>query len=368
MLDEITIKGYKSIQNLDAFKLRKLNVLIGANGAGKSNFISFLKMLNSLMLGQFNKNSSENGCARNVLYHGSDIAEKIAFSSRFGTIGYCFNLVPSAEGLFTIENESICCNLGSSHDDWRRLANTMCGKLMLPKKATENGPDSDSIRILFDSISSWRFYHFNGSNSSSMKDSQATEECKHLKEDGSNLGSVLLEMKDNEGSRRCYKEIVDSVHLVMPCFADFILVPDAENHGTTVSINWRQNGSDCPMQQDDFSDGMLRFICLAAAFLQPDPPEMIIVDEPELGLSNKAIDILSELILSASKRTQIIIATQSSRLISHFSCEDLVVVKKIMGASSFERLKEKDFAVWLEEYSLGELWEKNIMQGVVQNE
>ncbi|MDY4888385.1 MAG: AAA family ATPase, partial [Sphaerochaetaceae bacterium] len=339
MLDEITIQGYKSIQNMDAFKLMKLNVLIGENGAGKSNFISFLKTLNSLMLGQFNINGSENFVARSALFRGSDTSDKIAFSSQFGKIGYCFDIVPSSDELFFFENESICCNLGSSHDDWRRLGNSMCGKLMLPKKATDNGPDFDSIRILFDAISSWQFYHFYGSNSSLMKGPHAAESCKHLKGDGSNLGSVLLAMKDNEESRRYYKEIVDSVQLVMPSFADFILAPDSENHGTTVSINWRTNCSDCPMQQDDFSDGMLRFICLAAVFLQPDPPEMIIVDEPELGLSVKAIDILSEMIISASKKTQIIIATQFSRLISHFSCEDLVVVKKMMGASSFERLK-----------------------------
>lgn len=115
------------------------------------------------------------------------------------------------------------------------------------------------------------------------------------------------------------------------------------------------------MQPYHFSDGSIRFICLATTLLQPQPPSAIIIDEPELGLHPLAINILAELIRAASERTQLIFATQSPLLIDCMKVENIVVVNRTDGASTFERLQEEDFKVWLETYSVGELWTKNII-------
>ena len=117
------------------------------------------------------------------------------------------------------------------------------------------------------------------------------------------------------------------------------------------------------MQPYHLSDGSIRFICLATALLQPQPPSTIVIDEPELGLHPEAIRILGELIADAAKRTQILVATQSPLLIDQFAIDDIVVVNRKNGQSSFERLKEDDFSQWLEDYSVGELWTKNVIQG-----
>ena len=148
---------------------------------------------------------------------------------------------------------------------------------------------------------------------------------------------------------------------MIPFLDDFILKP---NGNEMLRLDWRQKGvADYPMRPSHLSDGSIRFICLAAALLQPTPPSMIVIDEPELGLHPQAIAILAELIQSAAKRTQVITATQSAALINHFSVEDIVVVNREDGQSTFERLKHEDFSAWLEDYSVGELWAKNVIAG-----
>ena len=130
-----------------------------------------------------------------------------------------------------------------------------------------------------------------------------------------------------------------------------------------INISWTQKGSDYPLQPYHLSDGSIRFICLAAALLQPEPPSTIIIDEPEIGLHPAAITILAELIQQAAQRTQLIIATQSPALIDQFGIDDIVVVNRKDGASLFERLNEDDLFNWLESYSIGELWSKNVITG-----
>jgi energy-coupling factor transporter ATP-binding protein EcfA2 len=146
-------------------------------------------------------------------------------------------------------------------------------------------------------------------------------------------------------------------------FDDFDLKEKKFGQETKVRLSWRQKGSDYPMQPYHLSDGSIRFICLATALLQPVLPSTIIIDEPELGLHPAAISILAELIQDAAKRTQVIIATQSPALIDQFALEDIVVVNREEGASTFTRLNERDFSTWLEEYTVGELWRKNVITG-----
>jgi len=149
----------------------------------------------------------------------------------------------------------------------------------------------------------------------------------------------------------------------MPFFDMFLLFVEIFGEKQKVNLSWLQKGSDYPMQPHLFSDGSIRFICLATALLQPNPPAAIIIDEPELGLHPSAISVLAELIQDASRRTQIIVATQSPALVDHFEVEDVVVVNREDGASTFKRLRLSDFSSWLETYSVGELWSKNVISG-----
>lgn len=130
-----------------------------------------------------------------------------------------------------------------------------------------------------------------------------------------------------------------------------------------IRLLWRQQDSDYPFWPSQLSDGSIRFICLVTALLQPDPPSTIIIDEPELGLHPYAITLLASLLRSASKRMQVIASTQSVPLVNEFSIDDLVVVERDKSATIFKRFEEDEFKIWLEDYSVGELWEKNVLGG-----
>ena len=151
-----------------------------------------------------------------------------------------------------------------------------------------------------------------------------------------------------------------------PFFDDFILEPNKDEN---IRLNWRQKGlKDYPMRPSQLSDGSIRFICLATALLQPNPPSTIIIDEPELGLHPEAIGVLAELIKLAATRTQVIVATQSPLLLDQFAIDDIIVARRKDGASTFERLKQEDYEHWLEDYSVGELWTKNVIEGGTSHE
>jgi predicted ATPase len=130
-----------------------------------------------------------------------------------------------------------------------------------------------------------------------------------------------------------------------------------------IEIEWTERESDVPMKAHQLSDGTIRFMCIAALLLQPDPPTTIIIDEPELGLHPYAITVLAGLLKSASKRVQVIVSTQSVPLVNEFEADDLIVVDREENQSVFRRPDPTALKDWLEEYSLGELWEKNVFGG-----
>ena len=154
-----------------------------------------------------------------------------------------------------------------------------------------------------------------------------------------------------------------AVQAVSPFFEGFALTPDRLNP-KLIQLEWKQRGvEDAYFNAYQLSDGTLRFICLATLLLQPEPPQTIIIDEPELGLHPMAINKLSALIKKASDQSQIIISTQSVSLVDNFNAEDIIVVDMKNNASQFRRLDNEKLAVWLEQYSLGEIWEKNLIGG-----
>lgn len=194
-----------------------------------------------------------------------------------------------------------------------------------------------------------------------MRRDQPLHDSERLRHDASNIAAFLLELQeDEEGS---YALIRDTVRLIAPFFDDFLLRPQTKGQKEQVRLEWQQKGSDFPFQPNQLSDGTMRFICLATALNQPYPPATIVIDEPELGLHPYAISMLADLIKSASERTQVIISTQSPTLLDYFDPNEIVVVNRDKGRSTFERLEEEDLANWLEDYSVGELWQKNIVRG-----
>jgi len=365
-LDKITIKGFKSIRSLEDFELSNLNVLIGGNGAGKSNFIDFFRMLRAMLelplpdlaSASLTTYVADGGGSDDFLFNGPKVTKQIKVVTTFGQNGYRFKLAPTKDETFIIIDEARYYEGGTS-GWWESGSGQTTPKLLKDKDERGVVGGLSVAYYIYNAISSWKIYHFHDtSKSAPMRGFEAIDDSDYLRFDAANIAPFLYGLKENV--QNVYKQIVETIRLVTPFFDDFILKP---NKNEEVRLRWRQKGSDYPLKPHHLSDGTLRFICLTTALLQPDLPSTIIIDEPELGLHPYAIEILAELIQSASQNTQIIVSTQSPALVDYFEPEDIIVVNRKKGASVFERLSKRELASWLEDYSLGDLWRKNIVTG-----
>jgi predicted ATPase len=359
-IDRLTIKGFKSIRHLENFEMRNLNVLIGANGTGKSNFISYFQMLGELVEKRLQIWTAKQGSSDRIMSFGIKTTQIMESFIRFGSNGYEFKLSPTIDEKFVFLSEQVFFAGDYKSENWKSLGT---GQMEAEIKGASL-KDSDLVsRYCYKAISKWRIFHFHDtSDTAQVKRRCSLHDFQYLRPNADNLAAFLYKLKNESANE--YQKIIKVISLVVPFFDDFALEPQELPSGEfQIELLWKQKSSDYPLWPSQLSDGSLRFICLATALLQPKPPDTILIDEPELGLHPYAITLLGSLIRSASQQTQIIISTQSVALINEFSIEDLIVVESEDGATVFKRLQSEDFQAWLEEYSTGELWEKNLLGG-----
>jgi predicted ATPase len=205
-------------------------------------------------------------------------------------------------------------------------------------------------------------YHFHDTSMlAPMRRTGSVRDNEYLRPDAGNLGAFMLLLRDQHP--RTYERIRDIVRLAAPFFDDFKFRPRPSNGDTTLHLEWTQRGSDYPFLVTQLSDGTLRFIALTTALLQPNPPTTILLDEPELGLHPYALNLLAALLKEVTTRTQVIVSTQSAPLLDNFEAEDVIVVEREDGGSTFKRQSSGELEEWLKNYSLGELWQKNVLGG-----
>lgn len=358
-IDRISLNGFKSIEHLEDFALDKLNVLIGANGAGKSNFADYFRMLRSFADENFQQFVNASGGGDGFLFLGPKVTPEITSNIAFGLNFYGFTLKPTASGSLLIASETTgykdsSNTHGSSQESILKSIRT--------EKSYRNQDYPGVGHFIYEAVSSWTVYHFHDTSPlAPMRRDQSVEDTGRFRHDASNIAPFLLGLKEEEPGS--YELIRDTVRLIAPFFDDFLLRPRKRGTSEQARLEWLQKGSDFPFQPNQLSDGTIRFICLAICLLQPDPPATIVVDEPELGLHPFAISMLADLIKSASERTQVIISTQSPTLLDFFDPAQIVVVNRQEGRSTLQRLDPQALAGWMEEYSVGELWQKNVVQG-----
>ena len=368
MIEKMTIEGFKSIRKQE-IELRPINILIGANGSGKSNFVSFFSMLSEMMKGHFQIFIAKQGGAEAHLFLGSKVTKRIAGRIQFGDRAYSFGLELTSADRFIFAEEAVggkTVSEGMGLQWQEELAKLGDGESesQLYKLREEPGYLGSNLEVFRDAISGWVVYHFHDTGDTSpIKRWNAINDNEYFRGDASNLAAFLYRLsKENDETRICYKKIRDVVWLVAPFFEDFKLRPIPENPNQ-IQLEWKQKDSDYPFLGFQLSDGTLRFICLATALLQPNPPSTIVIDEPELGLHPYALTLLASLIKQASHRAQVIISTQSAALLDHFEPEDVIVVEREDGESAFRRVDRANLTEWLEDYTLGELWWKNVLGG-----
>jgi len=360
-LSKLTIRGLKSIESLEGFRLRKINVLIGANGAGKSNFVDFFRMLRALADESFQRFILEQGGGDGLLYLGPKKTPLIFAELEFGQNSYKFELAATNPGSLQVTKEFI----RYANNSYTSLSN---GGLESGLKSNRNAKSSyyknsyGVAHYVYDSISNWTVYHFHDTSPlSPMRRDQSLRDWSKLRHDASNIAPYLYHLKS--ANENCYTFIRDTVRQIAPFFDDFLFRPQTRGAEEQLRLEWQQKGSDFPFQPTHLSDGTIRFICLATTLMQPTPPATIVIDEPELGLHPFAISMLADLIKASSQRTQVIISTQSPALLDYFEAQDVIVVNRNSGHSTFTRLDAEKLKAWLDEYSIGELWQKNVVRG-----
>lgn len=352
-LSRLVLHGYKSIAECD-IELGKLNVLIGANGAGKSNFIGFFRLINSILDQHLQAAVGTSGGPDALLHYGRKKTEELSAELYFGDNGYKFKLKPTQDNRMMFSHESLWW---SQHGDWRARSGHFETYVEEQKKKTR------IYEYVVPPMRSWRLYHFHDTSHSAMvKQVHGINDNEYLRDDARNLAAFLYRLKTHHETN--YKRIVKSIQLVAPFFGDFHLRPTVGNK-EKIQLEWTESGQDVPFTASALSDGTLRFICLTTVLLQPEEfmPAAILIDEPELGLHPFAIAVLGGLMKSASEKHQLIVSTQSVELVNEFDPDDLIVVDKQKGASTFRRPDSKALIEWLADYSLGELWKKNLLGG-----
>lgn len=361
MIEQVHIENYKSIQDA-TIRLSNLNVLIGSNGVGKSNFISFFELVQALLDQRLGSYVLEQGGIERLLYHGRKQSAFIRSLIDFdNTNAFFFQLKPAVGEKAFIEYT------GDYFNSLHELSKDYTGKWnkTIWDSAMEESDIINSRKwragYLRTFLRSFTIYHFHDtSQTSPMRRPCSIGDNEKLKHDASNLAAFLYRLQQTEP--QAFNLIEGVIRSIAPYFKRFKLRPNPIVTDKIV-LEWEEQDSDMYLDANSFSDGTLRFIALTTLLLQPELPETIIIDEPELGLHPTAINKLAALIRKAALKKQIIVATQSVNLVNCFTPEDIIVVDRKERQTVFNRLDTQELAAWIDEYSIGDIWEKNIIGG-----
>lgn len=381
-IEKITISGYKTIKELKDFRLRPLNVLIGPNGAGKSNFCSFFRLARAFhsFMGGFRSEVARLGGANRLVHQGIKMTPGLRWRLEFSDDGTETDAHGIGLGIRRLSNGSSArvthgawdMTLRAGLDDELEPETTQVLFAAGEERFEARAEGTDILKEFMD-LTKWvelgdplfiingcmTFHLHDTSSTSRLKQRWSIDDNIQLKADGGNLAAFLLRLRTSAPDY--FLRIVRTVRTMVPFFQDFVLEPE----GDFVLLRWSERDSDLVFGPSQASDGMLRIFILAALLLQPEDrlPPLIIVDEPELGLHPYAVEVIAGMFKAASIHTQVIVATQSVNLVDQFDPEDIVMVDRAGCESFFRRLDLEELEVWLQDYSISELWEKNVLGG-----
>jgi predicted ATPase len=370
-ITRVHVEGFRSLRDV-TFEPGPVTVLIGPNGAGKSNVLGFLGLVPTLWRRSLARYVARAGGASQILYRGQPEASHLSFRVEWdGEATYQARLEADAsDGMFfaeeSVTNAAAKRTVFAGSQPESRLAASV---------VNSHNPDSQRVVEAFGNM---RVFHFHDtSGAAPLRTNSRAINHRRLEADGSNLASYLLWLRDSEepSHRAAWTLFSGLVRRVAPFIKELVPTPvnadpdtfrldDPEGRIDTVTIrlDWIDD-QDTRFGVTHLSDGTLRAIALYAALTQPALPAFICIDEPELGLHPAALNILVGLIRSVSNRCQVVLATQSPAFLDHFSAEEVVVAERVDGATQLRRLEADKLASWLEDYSLSELYEKNVLGG-----
>lgn len=365
MIERIIIENFKSICKLD-LELKPINILIGSNGAGKSNFVSFFKLANRIFENKLQEYIGNN--FDKLLYFGrkrsNNIYGLLDFENKYVFEFRLTHSENSNTGQIDSYNFGWNAQLDNSknYPEWAMLQSQR-GKSFesgLDKTRKPEGGNYPFVEPLNNYLKTFKIYHFPDTGKDSpLKRMNELNDNRYLRESGENLAAYLYYIQERH--LKDFTSIENQIRSVAPFFGSFDLYPDRLNENQ-IELRWLEKGSDAYFNAYDLSDGTLRFMALTTLLLQPDLPKTIIIDEPELGLHPFAINKLAAMMKqAAAKGSQVIVSTQSVNLVDNFEPEDIITVDRKDDQSVFRRLDSEELRDWLEDYTLGELWNKNVI-------
>lgn len=349
-LESLTIENFKSIRS-QTLGLGALNVFIGGNGAGKSNLIEVFRLLREVVNQNLGSYTLRKGGADTLLHFGRKTSPDMQFLLKFSEDAS--------------ESSTYFLTLAGTDDDSLFIKSEIAehGRVPVPailrRESGLRDSKKDAARRVLADLESYRTYHFHDtSDHAAVKATSDVDDNRFLRPEAENLAAFLYWLQQAHPEH--LSNIRDTVRQIAPFFDDFQLAPSRLNK-SKIRLEWKEKGSDAYFNALSLSDGTLRFICLTTLLLQPDLPGLLLIDEPELGLHPAAVNVLASLLGSAAERTQVIVATQSVTLVNQFEPEDVWTVDRIGHESVFKHLILADRRGWLDDYALGELWEKNVL-------
>ncbi len=357
-LEKLTIKNFKSIRE-QTLALGRLNVFIGGNGAGKSNLIEVFSFLREIVNQNLAGYTGMKGGADSLLYFGRKRSPEMVFQMEFGeddnVNGYDVILEGTEDDSFMVTSET-----AFYYERTKNLPQPIVKPIAFSSKESKLKTKRHicAVQAMRD-LKSYCVYHFHDtSETAAVKGTVDLDDNRVLRPQGENLAAFLYWMQQKEPNH--FANIQDTLRQIAPFFDEFRLAPSKLNE-SKIKLEWKEKGSDAYFNASSLSDGTLRFLCLTTLLLQPELPAMVLLDEPELGLHPAAITLLADMLSSAATRTQVIVATQSVTLVNQFEPESVWTVDRQDNQSVFRHLSQQDMKAWLDDYGLGELWEKNVL-------
>lgn len=368
-LGRLVITGLRSMRSVELEPRTGVTVLIGANGAGKSNLVGALELVSRIWDDSFQEYVTSLGGMSALIFEDESGPAPLTRIEVYSSPneedclgGYRVDLRADDDDAVVLSESMLFHNrrlypdrpydqrLGSSHSSRARRIAQESSDPKLIAFAGHIAPLLEGCRV----------FHFDDvSPNAPVKGWSTVDDDVALRLNAENIAAYLLRVRQDHPQH--YQRIVSAIRHVTPFFDDFVLVP---NRAGRIRLRWRQRGLDRTFLAREASDGTLRFMCLATLLLGPDLPATVVLDEPELGLHPSAIGLLAEMARSAGDNGhRVILATQSVPLLSHFSLEEVAVLDRVDGATALTRPDSEQLAGFLEEFSVGTMWEMNLLGG-----
>ncbi len=369
LIESVRIKGFRSLVDIEIENLPKATVLIGANGSGKSNFVRFFQMMSWMIgAGRLAEFVQRQGGADDQLFGGSKVSPQmeaeIVMRTQAGRNDYRFVLAYAHPDRFVFTDEAFRFtreeldtkaswqHLGSGHSE---------AKIVEAGQSDESTEvNSQTARVLANLLRRCAVYQFHDtSEGSHVKKRWDAEDNSYLRSHGGNLAAILLRLEQEDRWR--FESICDYIRLALPIFDRFQI---EEDYGK-VLLRWKAMRMDKTISAHLTSDGSLRLFALATLLNLPPGmlPDVLLLDEPELGLHPAATALVGDMIKTLAEERQIITATQSPLLVDAFDLDEILVLESRDGRTEIRRYDKGEYRDWLEDYTTGELWQKNLLGG-----